>query len=149
MFSIAIDDSWRKALMKLCQGDMRWVLNILQSAHAAYGAIDENVVYRCTGSPIPSDMSKILDWLLTSDFTTAMNSILKLKDDKGLALSDLIIELYWLISEIDFPVIVRVFLTDKLSAIEYNLSSSCSEKIQLASLVGSFKIALELAKSNK
>jgi replication factor C subunit 3/5 len=147
--SVGIDEPGRKALMKLCQGDMRRVLNILQSAHAAYGKIDEDVVYRCTGSPLPSDMAKILDWLLTSDFTSAMNSIQKLKTDKGLALSDLIIELYWLMSEIDIPVIVRVFLIDKLAEIEYNLSNSCSEKIQVASLVGSFKIALELAKTNK
>lgn len=57
--------------MKLSQGDMRRMLNILQACHAAHTVIDEDAIHACTGSPLPSDMNKVLEILLNSDITSA------------------------------------------------------------------------------
>lgn len=57
--------------MLLSNGDMRKALNILQSAHAAHDFISEETIYLTTGSPLPTDILKIVDWLFNQDFSNA------------------------------------------------------------------------------
>ncbi|TPX65715.1 hypothetical protein SpCBS45565_g04938 [Spizellomyces sp. 'palustris'] len=142
---IDITDDGRQALLKLSLGDMRRALNILQATHAAFSLVTEQAVYLCTGSPLPADISQIADWLLNSDFATAYENIQQLRITKGLALADIITELHEVLAAMDMPAPVRIVLLDKMAEIEYNLSTSCSEKIQLGALVGSFRIGCDLA----
>lgn len=74
---IKIDAEGKKALIKLGNGDMRRVLNILQSTWIAYNEVSEANVYSCVGHPTPDDIKSILDWLLsTEDFQECYDSIL-------------------------------------------------------------------------
>ena len=59
------------ALVTLGAGDMRRSLNILQSASMAFGAVDEDAAYLCTGSPLPRDIEAVVGWLLNEDFNEA------------------------------------------------------------------------------
>ncbi|KAI8617718.1 putative RFC3-DNA replication factor C, 40 kDa subunit [Chytriomyces sp. MP71] len=142
---VQITESGRKALLRLSKGDMRRMLNILQAVHAAYPLADEAAIYTCVGSPMPSDVAKIVDWLMAEEFDVAYSNIKALKTDKGLALSDIIGELHTTLSGIELPPKVRSFLLIKLADVEYNLSAGCSEKIQLTSLIGAFKFAVDMA----
>lgn len=73
--SIKIDDGGKKALIKLANGDMRRVLNILQSTWIAYKDVNEANVYSCVGHPTPENIKAILNWLLsTEDFKECYNS---------------------------------------------------------------------------
>lgn len=77
IFSIKIDDGGKQALMKLSNGDMRRVLNILQSTWMAYKNVTEANVYSCVGHPTPENIKSILNWLLsTEDFKDCYDSIL-------------------------------------------------------------------------
>ncbi|KAI9348147.1 P-loop containing nucleoside triphosphate hydrolase protein, partial [Obelidium mucronatum] len=143
--NINITESGRKALLKLSKGDMRRMLNILQAVHAAYPVADEVSIYTCVGAPVPGDVIKIADWLFGETFDVAYSNIKALKTDKGLALSDIIGELHSTLGAMQLPPRVRSMLLIKLADVEYNLTVGCSEKIQLASLVGGFKGACDLA----
>ena len=80
---VNITEDGKKALMTLSQGDMRRVLNILQSCHMAFEDVTEDNVYTCTGHPLRSDITNIVNWALNEDFTTGFNNIQDLKTDKG------------------------------------------------------------------
>jgi len=131
------------------------MLNILQACYAAHTTIDEEAIHACTGSPLPSDMNMIMELLLNSDITSAYTRSLfsytltaginKLKTEKGLALVDIIGELFEYIIAIDFPAASKINLLSKISDIEFNMSSGCSEKIQLGGLVSVFKESIDLA----
>lgn len=69
--SVNVTEDGKKALVDLAQGDMRKVLNILQSASTAFPKVDENAVYMCVGHPLKSDITNIVKWLLNEDFLTA------------------------------------------------------------------------------
>ena len=69
--------------MTLSQGDMRRVINVLQSCHMAFGDVTEDNVYTCTGHPLRSDITNIVNWALNEDFTTGFNNIQDLKTAKG------------------------------------------------------------------
>ena len=73
----------------MADGDMRRVINVLQSTHMSSDLVDEASVYKCTGSPLPQDIEFILRSLLEEDFSTGVHSIWALMTEKGLALQDL------------------------------------------------------------
>ena len=70
--------------MTLSQGDMRRVLNILQSCAMAFDTVSEYNVYKCTGHPQKADISNVVNWALNEDFSTAYKNIQELKTNEGM-----------------------------------------------------------------
>jgi replication factor C subunit 3/5 len=88
-----VSESGLAALVRLCNGDMRKALNILQSTHmASQQQITEETVYLCTGNPLPKDIEQIAHWLLNESFTVSFRRISEMKTRKGLALVDIVRE---------------------------------------------------------
>lgn len=73
---MAISEDGKKALLTLANGDMRKVLNVLQSTWLAYKNVTEDNVYTCVGHPLKTDIENIVKWLLNDDFQTTYRSIL-------------------------------------------------------------------------
>ncbi|KAG2222165.1 hypothetical protein INT45_007182 [Circinella minor] len=142
---VNITDDGKTALLRLCNGDMRRALNILQACHAAYDRVDETAIYNCTGHPHPQDIERIVTWMLSDEFSTIYSNVEKLKREAGLALQDIISEIYYYILAIEFPPDTRIFLLENLAEIEYRLAEGANENIQLGALVGAFKQALQIA----
>ncbi|XP_043924232.1 replication factor C subunit 5 isoform X1 [Protopterus annectens] len=141
---VDITEDGMKAIVTLSSGDMRRALNILQSTYMAYEKVSEDTVYTCTGHPLRSDISSILDWMLNKDFTTAYKNIMQLKTLKGLALHDILMEVHTYVHRVDFPPSVRIHLLVKMADIEHRLASGTSEKIQLSSLIAAFQVARDM-----
>ncbi|XP_063613930.1 replication factor C subunit 5-like, partial [Penaeus indicus] len=74
--SVQVTEDGKKALLALSGGDMRKVLNILQSTAMAYKEVSEDNVYTCVGHPLRSDITNIINWMLNEDFQLAYKSIL-------------------------------------------------------------------------
>lgn len=72
--SVSATEDGIKALIDLAQGDMRKVLNILQSTSTAFGEVNETNVYLCCGHPQKKDIQEILSWLLNDNFTSIYQS---------------------------------------------------------------------------
>lgn len=84
--------------MTLAKGDMRKVLNVLQSTWMAYKNVTEDTVYTCVGHPLKSDIKNIIHKLLNSgDFKDIYDFLLEMKVNKGLALDDIITEVHLLL----------------------------------------------------
>ncbi|NWS08081.1 RFC5 factor, partial [Motacilla alba] len=169
---VDVTEDGMKALVTLSSGDMRRALNILQSTSMAFGKVTEESVYTCTGHPLKSDITNILDWMLNQDFSTAYRKIMELKTLKGLALQDILTEIHlfvhrggervqlwmilarpnsplpftecFLLSTVDFPPSIHIQLLIKLADIEYRLAAGTSEKIQLSSLIAAFQVTRDL-----
>jgi len=139
--SVNVTADGKEAIIRLCKGYMRRVVNILQASALAFPVVNETNVYLCTGNPLPDDIRKILDWLLNSKFEDAFQNILELKTAKGMALQDILVELLPYTNSIDFPNEVRIFLVEQMADLEYRLGFGTNEKTQLCGLVGSFAIA--------
>lgn len=133
-----VTESGLAALVRLCNGDMRKALNILQSTHMASQQITEEAVYLCTGNPLPKDIEKIAHWLLNESFANSFKQISEIKTRKGLALVDIVREVTMFVFKIRMPSGVRVGLINDLADIEYRLSFGCSDKLQLGSLIATF-----------
>lgn len=75
---INVSSEAKNALIRIANGDMRRVLNVLQAAAAAFHPkqIDEDAIYAVTAAPHPTDMQRILDWLTNDlyDISQSYNS---------------------------------------------------------------------------
>ncbi|CAE6377028.1 unnamed protein product [Rhizoctonia solani] len=140
----------KQALLKLSKGDMRRALNVLQACHAAYDRIDESAIYACTGNPHPSDIESLVNSMMSDDFGTSYQLVMKMKTERGLALQDLLSGAYEYFETLEFPPAARVHLLDKLATIEHWLSTGGTEKIQLSAMMGAVKTAVEItSKANR
>ena len=60
--------SGETAIMRQSGGDMRKVLNVLQSCASGHDVIDEEAVYASTGNPTPKAVGQLLDTLFKGTF---------------------------------------------------------------------------------
>lgn len=142
--NLSVTEDGKRALLTLSNGDMRKVLNVLQSTWLAYKEVTEDTVYTCVGHPLKRDIENIVKWLLNDDFQTTYKNIQELKIIKGLALNDILTEVHMFVHRIEFPTEILVKLVDKMSDIEYRLASGANENIQLTALISVFQFAKEL-----
>ncbi|CAH1233899.1 RFC5 [Branchiostoma lanceolatum] len=144
-FRVDVTDDGKKAILQLANGDMRRVLNILQSTSMAHDVVDEDNVYLVTGQPLRSDIANIVNWMLNENFTTAYNNIFQLKVLKGLALQDILTEVHLFVHRIDFPMAVKMVLLEKMADVEYRLAAGTNEKLQLSSVIAAFQVVRNVA----
>lgn len=116
--NINISERGKIALVNLTHGDMRKGLNILQACHAAYDFIDEDEIYNCLGNPHPEIIELMTKSILNDDFLACLNTITKLKCERGLALLDIITRVHEALDELELPVNVQSYILDSLATIE-------------------------------
>ena len=74
---INLDEEAIKAVFRLCQGDMRRVVNMLQSLSmlGADEQITKDAVYTFTGNPSPANLKQYMEILLNDDIQTAYTKL--------------------------------------------------------------------------
>lgn len=161
--NVQISPEAADSLVRLSKGDMRRALNVLQACHAsstplqASGQpaqdpktverelITEETIYDCIAAPHPADINRIKQVLLaTSDVTSCLRTIKVLKQNKGLALADILTSLGDELNKLDVPAQTRVTWMEGLAEVEYRLSGGGSETIQTGALVGVIRNGAEM-----
>jgi replication factor C subunit 3/5 len=152
--SLKITESGIDTIIKRSRGDMRKVLNILQSVSMAYPLINEKNINLCIGYPRKEDVEYIFDNLINKPFNESYKNIIKLKNINGLSLADIITEIHDVLIEyiitsktqhqnikkINLDTMINIL--DKLRTIEFNHSVNTIENIQISGLIGVFKTIL-------
>jgi len=126
------------AILRLSGGDMRRVLNLLQSTAMSSKVVDETSVYLTSGAPLPADIDTILDLLMNATFRKAATEIVAICTTKGYALADVLQELTIKLACVEMDSVPLAMIFDGMSNVEHRLAFGTDEKIQIASLVGVF-----------
>lgn len=87
---INITDDGKNALIELSSGDMRRVLNILQSTSTAFRIVDEENVYKCCGIPTKAEIKSILQQITEDKFSKIYTNILTMQSENGYSLIDIL-----------------------------------------------------------
>jgi replication factor C subunit 3/5 len=145
---ITVTDTGITTLVKRSKGDMRKVLNVLQSTSMIYKKVTEETVNSCIGYPQKDQIKIIFESLVKDTFLDTFNKISTIKNDTGLSLNDILNELHDIIVEsiikedsidtLDEKKIIQIL--DRIRDIEFNQSSNSTESIQLGALIGIFKM---------
>lgn len=137
---INVTESGKQALYELSGGDMRRVINVLQSTSLAFDVVDDNNVYACVGQPQPQEVKKILRTLLDGSFDTAFKSLNDIRINEGIALTDVIDNILDHIVQLEVDDAIMSPLIDQMSKIQVRLAQGCSEKIQLLCFISAFSL---------
>jgi len=136
---INVTEDGKKALVDLAGGDMRKVLNVLQSASMAFKKVNEEAIYLCCGHPLRRDIQHILECLISGTYVECYKDIMEIKTKKGLALQDIITQIHLFVLKIDFPLKIKIGVLEKLADIELHLANGGTEKINVSALVAAFE----------
>ncbi|VDN04772.1 unnamed protein product [Thelazia callipaeda] len=135
--SLKVTKSGEVALLKLAEGDLRRVINILQSTAMAFKIVDEKTVYQCVGYPLPRDVENIVRILLNDSMENAFIKIEQIRNERLFALSDILSSIHDFVLRLDIPSQFLCRLVVAMADIEYRLSQGCSDRLQLGALIGS------------
>jgi replication factor C subunit 3/5 len=107
--------------------------------------ITERTIYECIASPEPADISTIVDKLLaTSDVVSCLSLINSLKQNKGLALADIISSVAEELTKLDVPAATLIVWLDGLAEVEWRLAGGGSDAVQTGAVVGVIRQGVEL-----
>lgn len=148
--NVKITESGIDTIIKRSKGDMRRILNILQSTSMSYDEINSTIVNQCLGYPNSVDITRIIKSLVNDDFETSFNTLQSIKTKNSYSLQDIITEIsIELINYATYPeknkykkldhFRIASILKD-MSEIEYNLATCVNESLQLSALIAAFKI---------
>lgn len=126
------------AIAQISNGDMRKVLNILESCSLAHNKITVKDVYDVTGRPSPTDVDTIMEALNQGKFNEALDVIVGLKQKKSLAVDELIRDIHKAVMLTKYTDEMKMYLVSRMAEIEYRIGQGSNEKVQLTSLVGAF-----------
>jgi replication factor C subunit 3/5 len=135
-------------IVKIAKGDMRKIINIMQSVNMSYSQINCENVTKCIGYPSPTDTNIIMKLLLNDNYNTCYETLSEMLLKKGYSLLDIVTEITDIIltkfnegdKKINQTVLINIL--SKLREIELNLTICPNENIQLAGIIGIFKLAM-------
>lgn len=136
---INIDLNTIYKIIEIGRGDMRKILNILESTYMSYGEVDIDNVYACTGLPSDNNINFLLNTISENDFNTAYNQILEYKNTNGFSMNDIVLEtLKRIRKQPGINIKVKISILKKFQKMDYLNNIGGSEKIILSNLISAF-----------
>ena len=134
--NLYITDKAMDAFKYIAHGDMRKVINSMQSASMLDDLIDESTIYQITSTIDPSEISELLSISYNGDFNEAHSKLNNIINGHGLSGGDLIEQLYRVVFDIDLMSDKeKVILMDVMGEIDFRISEGANEIIQLTALI--------------
>lgn len=88
--NIEIDDETISKIIEIGKGDMRKILNILESTHMSFDKVNIDNVYSSTGLPSERQVEFIINTILQNEFATALPTLNKYRIDNGFSMTDIL-----------------------------------------------------------
>jgi replication factor C small subunit len=136
---LTIDKFATDALIEVSEGDMRKVINVLQSISMISKKITEDSVYKTASAAKPKEISRMMETALSGDFRTARDLLVNLMLDGGLSGEDIILQMHKdIIGKDSHPKLsdqARVRIVDKIGEYNFRMVEGANERIQLEALL--------------
>lgn len=136
---LTVEKAAIEALIEISEGDMRKVINILQSISMVSKRITEESVYKTASAAKPKEISRMVDTALSGDFRTARDMLVNLMLDGGLSGEDIILQIHKdIIGRDSHPNLSdekRVRIVDRVGEYNFRMVEGANERIQLEALL--------------
>ncbi|CAD5212365.1 unnamed protein product [Bursaphelenchus okinawaensis] len=140
---LSVTEDGKKALFELSGGDMRKILNVLQSTYLAFGEVTEKNIYACVGQPNPEIIKKIIHSAMNDSGEEAIRTIKRLLKENALSMADVLENMADLVLATGFKENIAAHLIMELSKIQVNVTMGASENLQMNAMVAAFVCARE------
>jgi replication factor C small subunit len=143
---LKITEDGIKAVVRISEGDLRKAANILQVASALKEKITEDVVYEAASLAKPQEVKQMLELALSGKFMEARKMLEDMIIKKGLAGTDIVVEIHRQIPSLNIDDRAKVELIEKCGEVDFRISEGANELIQLESLLASFLLYAQKGK---
>lgn len=135
---IKLDESAKKALAEICEGDVRKLVNVMQSCAAINSQFTCDSVYNIASIAEPTEIVEVLNFAVKGDFTSARNKLLDVQLKYGLSGIDIIKQIQKEMWKLNIPDKEKLRMIERCGEIEFRMVEGADEFVQLEALVASF-----------
>lgn len=128
------------AIVRICEGDLRRVANILQVAASISKKINEETIYEAAALAKPQEIKELISLAVSGNFLKAKEKLENMIIKEGLTGSDILNEIYRQITTLDISDTSKLLLLEKCGEIDFRISEGSNELIQLVSLLASIAL---------
>jgi len=137
---ITVDDSAIKSLFDSCEGDLRRVTNVLQSASSLDKVINEELVYSVAGVAKPKEITEILQNAINGDIIKAKSKMMDVMLKYGLSGLDAIKLIGKNVWDLAISEESKVWLMDRVGEYEFRIVEGSDEYLQIEALLAQFML---------
>ena len=123
------------AIMRVSDGDLRRVTNVLQTASIQNSEIEEEDIYAVAASLRPDEIREILDKALAGDFIEAREDLAEIMINRGLDGQDVINSIHREVFDLDINDKAKLEIVEQLGEFEFRIAEGGSSDIQIESLL--------------
>ncbi len=123
------------AILRVSDGDLRRVTNILQTAALQKDKIEEEDIYGAAASLRPEEINEILEDALNGDFMDSREKLSDLMIERGLDGQDVIDAVHREVMDLDVSDEGKLEIIEKLGEYEFRIAEGGTSDIQIESLL--------------
>ncbi|MFH1752392.1 MAG: replication factor C small subunit [archaeon] len=138
---LKIDNKVLEAVNYVCEGDLRRVVNLLQSAASISNKITDSIIFEVASRAKPVEVKEMLLLALKKEFLKARDKLDVLLFEHGMSGEDVILQMYKELLELDESIISskkKIDLIDKIGEYNFRIVEGSNERIQLEALLAQF-----------
>ncbi len=135
---LSVDKDATEILVNIAEGDVRRLLNIMQSCASANRSIDEESIYKIISAAKPKEIKEVLELAIKGNFIQARDNLLDTMLNYGLNGLDIIKQIQKEIWSLDIDNNKKLKLIDKCGEIEFRLVEGSDEFVQIEALLANF-----------
>lgn len=124
-----------EAVMRVSNGDLRRVTNVLQTAAISTDEIEEEDVYSVAASLRPEEITEILNKTLSGSFLDARDQLSDLMIERGLDGQDIVSSIHRELYNLDIPDEQKLEVAEALGDFEFRITEGASADIQIEALL--------------
>lgn len=135
---LKVTEDGYEALMQISGGDVRRLVNIIQSASAISNDIDAKLLYKVSSFAEPKEIREVLSLCVKGDFKQARKKLEKTRLKQGLSGFDVISQIQRECWNLDISNDLKLKMVKDCGDVEFRMVEGSDEGIQLDSLVARF-----------
>jgi len=136
--SMTIDAAAKEAIFTVSGGDVRRVVNILQSCAVMETPVTEQMVFDIANYARPKDVDTVIKMALDGAFKKSRDKLLDVIHTNGLSGLDIIKQIQAEIMNMDIDQHVKLRMIERCGEVEFRLVEGSDPFIQLEALLASF-----------
>ncbi len=130
-----VDESAKQALMRVCEGDCRRLVNLMQASNTK--KISAESIHELAGLIKPEGLKEMLDLALKADLVNARKGLVRILSS-GLSGTDVVKLIQQSVWDLDIDKTKKLACIDKCGECEFRLVEGSDEFIQLEALLAQF-----------
>lgn len=134
--NIPVNEEAIEKIIKIAKGDMRKILNILESTYMSFGLVNLENVFSSTGLPNPQQEKFIFDCIMQNNYSKALEILNRFRMDNGFSMIDIVNLIMQRILSMDIETNTLMEICSIFQKIDYLCNLGGNEKIILSQVIG-------------